>query len=276
MDSLRRLKDLLAELDVEQTHPAKRDHSLFYRIIKEEILSPKSPFIKRVPPIEFVIYAIKNIVAAPLSSSRIPDLLHLLTIAEFYRGRTLDYARNASTWNGYYTKDNEQNENALVCLSATEAAFLKKLENKNTAFRKVYIAILCTCCQLDMHLLWTASPLSITDFLVRFNEYFPSLNEYRNIESNPIFRYGLSEEESAKLQDIGLTCCEFVQDSVEWAMENKGDGQRLHDVFQGEQFQETFRRPCQDAQIYSLIKFFLDHVALAAKGVNEMFIQNED
>lgn len=63
----------------------------------------------------------------------------------------------------------------------------------------------------------------MTDFLIRFNEYFPSLNEHCDNKSPRLFHADLSPDEMEQLEDIGITCCEFVQETVDWAIEYQGN-----------------------------------------------------
>lgn len=66
-----------------------------------------------------------------------------------------------------------------------------------------------------MYLLWTANPPSITDFLIRFNEYFPFLNKSYDNHSPRLFHFNLTDEETAQLFDTGIKCCDFVDEEME-------------------------------------------------------------
>jgi hypothetical protein len=62
----------------------------------------------------------------------------------------------------------------------------------------------------------------MTDYFVRFNEYFPFLTATR-AESPRLFYKNFSEEEHLYLSEIGLSCCDFAQDTVEWALDWQHD-----------------------------------------------------
>lgn len=75
-----------------------------------------------------------------------------------------------------------------------------------------------------MHLLLIAKPSSMTDFLVRFNEYFPHLNKHCDRKSPRLFWSDLSSEEIVQLSKLGVDCCSHVQEVVHWATEHVGKG----------------------------------------------------
>lgn len=200
------------------------------------MLSPKS--LKHVPTLPVIIYSIKNILYPTLATRRIPELLDLLATAEFYRGRTLDCARHALVWDKHYTKT--QNPESFP-LSDEEKSFLNGLEDEMAELRPIYMRILTMCCHLvsipsivmsyptssacqDMYNLWTSSSPSMTDFLIRFNEYFPFLNRSYDNASPRLFHFNLTDEEIAQLIDVGLTCCDFTEETVEWAIESQARG----------------------------------------------------
>jgi hypothetical protein len=68
-----------------------------------------------------------------------------------------------------------------------------------------------------MYNLWTANPPSMTDFLIRFNEYFPFLNRSYDNHSPRLFHFNLTNHEIAQLVDTGLKCCDFAKETVAWA-----------------------------------------------------------
>ncbi|KAF5386846.1 hypothetical protein D9615_001988 [Tricholomella constricta] len=254
MEPLRKLRDLIAKVDYNNL--TKQDHREIYQYIEREVLSPKSPIIKQVPPLELIVYSIQNILLPKLATRRIPDLLDLLATVEFYRKRTMDHARDAIVWNDYY-----KNEKTIITLTAEEEGFLKNLEKQEKSLREMYIVILT-----DMYLLWTASPPSMTDFLIRFNEYFPFLNDHCERVSPRLFHSDLSTTEIAQLEDVGLKCCDTAQGTVAWAMD-----QTIHHAFRMEDFKEAFPRPCGDNHLQEMITYFADHVMSAAKKIQEIF-----
>ncbi|GLB37390.1 hypothetical protein LshimejAT787_0404410 [Lyophyllum shimeji] len=264
MEPLRKLRDLVAKVDYNGV--SRQDHREIYKYIEREVLSPKSPIIKHVPPLEVIVYSMRNILLPDLATRRIPELLDLLATVEFYRKRTLDYAQKALVWNDYY-----KTEGTAVTLSHDEEEFLRKLESQESDLRKVYITILTTCCELDMYLLWTATPPSIADAMIRFNEYFPFLNENCDSESPRLFHSDLSDSEAGQVEDVGLKFCDFAQATIEWATEYAGDGQTMHSVFSTEEFRESFPRPCEDDKLSELISYFAKCVTSASQGIEEIF-----
>ena len=160
-----------------------------------------------------------------MATRRIPELLDLLATAEFYRGRTLDQARAALTWNDYYSTNPPS-----VLLTNEETEFIHHLESQMADLRPIYIMILTKCCHLvstpsiaarptsslcqDMYNLWTTNPPSVTNFLIRFNEYFPFLNQSYDNHSPRLFHYNLTNNELAHLADTGLKCCDFAIESA--------------------------------------------------------------
>lgn len=226
--------------------------------IEQVVLSPKSPIVKYVPTLPVIIYSIKNILHPTLAtrSSSFSELLDLLATVEFYRGRTLDHARDALTWNDYYTTNPPS-----ILLTDEETAFLKKLESDMADLRPIYITILTMCCHLDMYLLWTANPPSITDFLIRFNEYFPFLNKSYDNHSPRLFHFNLTDEETAQLFDTGIKCCDFVDEE----MEAQAHGQS-----------KRSENPMHDpADLVALIDYYLEETMSAAQVVKDMF-NNKD
>ncbi|KAG5335752.1 hypothetical protein C0989_000464 [Termitomyces sp. Mn162] len=213
VDPLHKLRDLIASVgDVDQT--PRHNHKEIYQYIEREILSPKSSIIKQVPPLQVVIYAINNILYPTLVTRRIPQLLDLLATVEFYRKRTLASSLEATIWNEYYEV---QNENTVYRLSEEDGTYLKRLESDSISMRTMYITLVSECCQLDMYLLLTAKPPSMTDFLIRFNEYFPRLNKQHQSKSPRLFWSDLSSQEIVQLSNLGADCCSQVQEIVSWA-----------------------------------------------------------
>ncbi|KAG5645435.1 hypothetical protein DXG03_006259 [Asterophora parasitica] len=265
MEPLRKLRDLIAKVDYNQL--TKLDHREIYQIIERDVLSPKSPIIKQVPPLDLIVYTLNQLVRPTLETRRIPDILDLLATVEFYRKTTSDHVSDALVWNDYYAKDK-----TVQTISKEEQQILEAYgndEHQNT-LRTIYIQILTISCDLDMYLMWTAIPPSMSDFMIRFNEYFPSINPYCH-KSRRLFHSDLSEEETAKLKAVGLECCHRAQATVEWAMGHAGEGQTWHHAFQTEAFKKVFERPVDDEELQKLILYFAEKVAKAAKQVQDMF-----
>lgn len=75
-----------------------------------------------------------------------------------------------------------------------------------------------------MHLHLIAKPPSMTDFLIRFNEYFPHLNKLYGRKSPRLFWSDISSKEIVELSKLGVDCCRRVQETVNWATEHVGKG----------------------------------------------------
>ncbi|KAF8070433.1 hypothetical protein FPV67DRAFT_1019856 [Lyophyllum atratum] len=264
MEPLRKLRDLIAEVDYNRF--TKKDHRKIYEYLEREVLSPKSRIIKQVPTLDFIVYSIHKIIYPKLATRRIPDLLDLLATVEFYRKRTLDLAQEALVWNEYY-----KTEKTVVTLPAGEEELLNELEEKQDSMRIMYTMILTTCCQLDMYLMWTATPPSMTDFLIRFNEYFPSLNGRCDRDSPRLFYADLSDNETAQIKEVGLEYCGFTQQTIEWATKYAGERESMHDAFCTEDFKNTFPWKHQEKDLSRLIGCYLLYVTSAANGVEDMF-----
>ncbi|KAG6831757.1 hypothetical protein H0H92_007909 [Tricholoma furcatifolium] len=267
MESLHRLRNLIADADKSKD----KDHRKIYQYIEREVLSPKSPIIKQVPPLEVVVYAINNIFYPNFVTRRIPDLLDLLATVEFYRKRTLDYAHHATIWNEYYKVDK-----SVRTISHDEEEFLTLLESQKDTMRTMYIELISTGCRLDMYLLWTAKPPSVTNFLIRFNEYFPILNDDSDRESPRLFWSDLSSEESTQLAGLGLDSCVLVQNSVKWATEYAEQNHAMNAALCTDDFKEAFPRPCEDRAFLELVMYYTSHVAKASEKVQSMFDNSDD
>lgn len=140
--------------------------------IEQVVLSPKSPIVKHVPTLPVIVYSIQNILRPRLATRRIPELLDLLATVEFYRGRTLDQARDALTWNDYYTVNPP-----TVLLTDQETASLKHIESEMAALRLIYVTILTTCC----HLVSTHLSHSITTSCNHLSGHVPSMDRRSSI-----------------------------------------------------------------------------------------------
>ncbi|KAG6899425.1 hypothetical protein C0993_010392 [Termitomyces sp. T159_Od127] len=221
MDPLSKLRDLIASVGNADRTSRQKHKEIYPGYIEREVLSPKSPIIKQVPPLEVVLYAINNILYPTFITRRLPHLLDLLATVEFYRKRTLASSHEATIWSEYYEV---QDEKAVYRLSKEDEAYLKELELDNISMRNIYITLISECCQLDMHLLLVAKPPSLTDFLVRFNEYFPHLNKHYDRKSPRLFWSDLSSEEVVQLSKLGVDCCSRVQEIVNWATDHVGKG----------------------------------------------------
>lgn len=102
------------------------------------VLSPKAELVNEVPPLWLVIYAIENILHPRLVKEQIPDLLDLLATVEFYRGRTLDKARDAVVWSKYYEREGREEGQPLT---ASQRNKLLSLEDKKHLWRRVYLSL---------------------------------------------------------------------------------------------------------------------------------------
>ena len=56
----------------------------------------------------------------------------------------------------------------------------------------------------------------MTDVLIRFNEYFPFLNQSYDNHSPRLFHYNLTNSELAHLLFTGLKCCDLARETIMW------------------------------------------------------------
>ncbi|KAF9460769.1 hypothetical protein BDZ94DRAFT_886431 [Collybia nuda] len=267
---LRRLEDFVAKVQHESnSDTVKQDHRDIYSFIEEKVLSPKSELVNEVPPLWLVIYTIDSILRPTLAQDQIPDLLDLLATAEFYRGRSLDKARDAVTWSDYYQRPERRKEGRP--LTSSQRIELLSLEENKHLWRKVYLTLVRRFCHLDLYFLWTAKSPSITDFFVRFNEYFPFLTSSRS-GSPRLFYKGLSYEERLELGETATECCNFAQNTVQWALDQQRDSTLpMNELFHTQEFRETFPLPDDLESISEDTQKYLNWTQLSMRIVMKAF-----
>ncbi|KAK2464286.1 hypothetical protein APHAL10511_003743 [Amanita phalloides] len=214
-DDLATVRKLIASLDFANDNV--QHHKDIYTYISETILASQSTILNIEPPVEVLVYVAKKILFPNLAQNMIPQLLDVVANVEFYRQRMQVQAKTALKGkNSHMNEDNSK----TISLSNDDEVFLEKLEVSSDSWRQVYMTILCKCCHLDLYHLWTASPPSMVDFMVRFNEYFPSLNKHCTHESPRLLHQMLSTDERSKFKQTGLSISEFGYNSAQWVKDN--------------------------------------------------------
>lgn len=75
-----------------------------------------------------------------------------------------------------------------------------------------------------MYLLWTEDPPSMTNFLIRFNQYFPSINRSYHNSSPRLFHFNLTDQEMTQLINTAAECCKFTELTLQTAIECQAHG----------------------------------------------------
>ncbi|KAG6857718.1 hypothetical protein H0H87_004134 [Tephrocybe sp. NHM501043] len=238
MDPLRELRNLIATTDSEG-RGSREEHKKIYQFIKLKVLSPKSPFIKQVPPLLDVVKTIYTLFEPKLDTRHISDLLDLLATVEFYRKRTLDHANLATIWNNHY---NEDSNTDCLPLDYETAEFLQQLVSQAGAMRDIYITLILTCCSL----------------------YFPTLNA-NYAESPRLFWTDLSREETAKISNLGRECSRLVRES------NSADKSRTINSALNENQEKTWPNLCRDEMLSELVSYYTSHITATSEKVQLLF-----
>ncbi|KAF8348366.1 hypothetical protein F5887DRAFT_644155 [Amanita rubescens] len=250
--AVRKLQQYIASLDF-GNGDLVNEHKDIYTFITETILAPQSTISNSTPPVDVLVYAAKNILFPSLAEDLIPQLLDIIAAIEFYRQRALTRAKKA------IQRSRSEDKNAPF--NSDEEAFLKQLDTPKDSWRKVYMTILCKCCQFDLYHLWTANPSSVADFMIRFNEYFPFLNNYCTHESPRLLHQKLSTDEQSTFGEIGLAICGFGYTSAQWITDNAQEDKPYWTLFDTKEFQKAFPPPCAAKQLVTLICKYVDYVA---------------
>jgi len=166
-------------------------------------------------------------------------------------------------------------------LNTDEEAFLRRVvedehdsdddeDLKVKGMRALYIAILTRFCEIDLYHLWLADPLSITDYMVRYHEYFP-FNASIEIESSYLFHKQIkAKREQRALYIASAKCSSLVRDSYLWADENRQEGQSIRDMFQTQEFREEFPIPCNQQELMDLVRYYLMEVKSSLEILSQM------
>ncbi|TFK75465.1 hypothetical protein BDN72DRAFT_832343 [Pluteus cervinus] len=264
MESLDTLRNFIKSVDYNDEEASFESHKAIYRFVNETVLSPDSPLTKHVPSLDIIVYGIKRHLYPEPILDGIPDLLDLLATAEWYRQKTLSAAQNALVWNTYYKNKPK------FTLTADDQKVLNEFEAKKESWRKMYLTILLSLCKNDIYLMWTEKPPCITEFMIRFNEYFPSLND-PTAQSPRLFHSSLSEEEKVLVEQAGRECCQRIQDSCQWAVRHREDGETLVVVFKTKAFQKAYPIPCAMEPLRKLFDIYLNHIQTSTRKLHDMF-----
>ncbi|KAJ7719620.1 hypothetical protein DFH07DRAFT_310148 [Mycena maculata] len=230
-------------------------HARVSAYIESDILNhPNALFKRHVPPLDIILYAIRQVLAAPAHEVHmIPDLLDLVTTVEFYRTLALQKAREVLGEN--YKHPDEQRT-----LSREDEERLREHQVGGASLRAIYIEVVLQYCQLDIYRLWTRDPPRPADVTLRLCEYFPALNPFYAAVSPRLFHYDLSDTERADLRTRGVDCCLFVRDSCRWAAELCGPGQPIAPVLRTPAFAARFPCAVQADGLRETMEFYLGAV----------------
>ncbi|KAJ7646043.1 hypothetical protein DFH06DRAFT_581974 [Mycena polygramma] len=237
------------------------------------VTNPNSLFKRHVPPLDIVLFAIRNLLTLPDAPRLrdIPDLLDFATTIEFYRTLALKKVQEALTIHRYYQANPDDGH---LPLTDEEVRCLRAHKANDTNLRDIYIEMVLQYCQIDIYHLWTSDPPRTADVTLRLSEYFPALNDYYKSEgkaASRLFHYDLSDEERKKLHERGVDSCMFVSQSCTWARERQIPGQSLANVFQTPEFAVAF--PCEISMkmLSGTMKYYLDEVERMVNELHEMF-----
>lgn len=169
MNTLQELRNYVKDLQVDEdtTSDHKDIYSQRFRLslfcflsdpflayIEQKILTRDSLFKTRVPPLDFILYAIKNIMRPSMVLDQIPDLLDLLAAVEFYRNIALGKANDALVYNDWYKAKDER----VVSLTQEERTDLEMQVQMADILREIYFNIILQYCQfVSEHVLSSAN-----------------------------------------------------------------------------------------------------------------------
>ncbi|TFK44431.1 hypothetical protein BDQ12DRAFT_672984 [Crucibulum laeve] len=265
MQSLNSLHELLADAEYIRTGGSHQKHSTILNHLKKWVSKNEALSRERVPPLDFLIYAINQITHPTLETKHYAELLDLLTTVESYRSYAFERAEEALTWHDYYSS---QMETDVILLSQDDENMLRTITKQNSIFRKMYVTVISKCCLIDLHSLWITSPLSIADYMVRYNEYFPSQCNYA-IHSPLLFHRSLSDQEQKVMVLAARENSSFIRDACEWAQRARNDDQLTEDLFQTDDFTRAFP-VCDPKPVKQLIDYYLQHVKHTVHSLKRM------
>ncbi|KAF7289165.1 hypothetical protein MIND_01377600 [Mycena indigotica] len=238
--------------------------------IRAHILEhPNKLFTTRAPPLDIILFAINNIfvgrVPPPIDS--IPDLLDLLTSAEFYRKIALEKANEALKLHLKY-KDTSPTRTRLT---DEEEQQLRGHGERDENLRSIYLELYHQFATYHMYELWTCHPPRPADMIARFCEYYPEtpwLHPHTEALAHRLFCHDLSPAERAECRQRGLDMCKFMTDSSEWAQKNY-PGVLKSLVYQKPEFRAEM--PCEVDQLRPSLDYYTNTVEAMVNELQDMF-----
>jgi len=271
------LRALILNVTFVQGHSELESHKLIYSYIEDHVLSDP-PSKRTVPPLDVIIYAVRNILYPTFLHSDIPALLSLFSIVEQYRLRAVELARNASVWSNYYKASKEDLKDGLT---RDEEKVLNRLmkESRIQAQRHVYRTLILQCCQLDIYHLWHGQYPCIP---FRLRDYFYDETRQGASQTLKLFRRDLSDKEQEDLHATGQACLKLFQDVSTWLADraaafrarelSEDDALEESELFSYRQdFTSAFPNPVQETALMASIEWYLDKVQTDINAMKIIF-----
>jgi hypothetical protein len=111
-------------------------------ILDSALLHHAGQLRDRIPPLDVVVFALKIILYRP-GPKLISELLHLVSIVEYYRTEVTKKASRALVFNTYY-KENPDPQNQLLD-GKVEECYTHLADTQDT-LRKIFMEIVVECC----------------------------------------------------------------------------------------------------------------------------------
>ncbi|KAJ3517265.1 hypothetical protein NLJ89_g616 [Agrocybe chaxingu] len=150
MDPLKGIQDTIGSVEHSKGTSPPSDVSKAKLVLGllDAALSEHGDALKsRVPPLDFILYAIKGILYPTPIYEQIPGLIRLLTMAEFHRLRAINIASNALSVQSYY-QDNP--DPSVILLSDEAEGYFKAFVDTGSSFewRAMFMKLISICCTI--------------------------------------------------------------------------------------------------------------------------------
>ncbi|KIM45197.1 hypothetical protein M413DRAFT_441878 [Hebeloma cylindrosporum] len=231
-------------------------------ILDNALLHHEGQLRDRIPPLDLVIYTLKTILYLP-SPQFLSELLHLVSIVEYYRTEVTQKASKALVFNTYYKENPDQ---PYQLLDEKTEEYYTHLTNTQDSLRKIFMEIVVECCVKDLKRLWIAN--SNTDFWVRWNEYFSIFTKAEGTKLSHSFHHDLSSEEISGLYEASCVMAGFMESTMCWAGNEGGRGQSIQATFDTSAFRDRFAQPELSERITNLVDYYISYVNEAV-GMSE-------
>ncbi|KAG7090995.1 hypothetical protein E1B28_010062 [Marasmius oreades] len=141
---------------------------IYTHLLDNKWLRKVSEGNNRIPPLELLTYAIRNILFPSfLGPRRIPDILDLLLNVEHYRCVCKQKVETAAVLDEFYALRDRR----AILLSKEERRCLAAIEAQAPSLRSRFLTLLLGYTQLDIHHLCTSSS-RLSDMEERMGDYF--------------------------------------------------------------------------------------------------------
>jgi len=202
----------------------------------DKILDNDGGELGRQLPLKLLAYAFNTILYPSFLPELISDLIHLITMIEFYR---LQLTEKASLLIGLNMFFELNRDSQVSSLTKRQRKYFQRLVDDRETLRQIFLTNVSTLCVLDLKRLWLAN--RDTDFWFHWSEYFSVFQEDHDPEklSHP-FHHKIQPKEIAFLQDSVSQLPEFMDATVRTAVEQASPGQSIQEMFQSTTFREQF------------------------------------